>query len=200
MNAMDPSPGRQTPMTTVRTLPQTSWAEVPSLVILWVLCRIAGAYKQAGTAWMGSAMWAVSHGWGGLARSSQIVTASVTILAIAGAGLRLFARRGANQNEWVAAVALFATGAPFSLLLSATGAWVYLAGLAGVTALKWVGGRHRARVTYREPWVRSLVHESFSILSAACLLGLGWEYNALLLTRALLVAAGIALIGRALPI
>jgi hypothetical protein len=103
-------------------------------------------------------------------------------MTVAGAGLALVS--GRRGGAALRKTAMAATGVPLCVLLPISGAVLFLVAVAAVSVGSWGFREKRA----------GLMRQVFPVLSACCFLGLSWQYNAHLLLRAELVAAGIALI------
>ena len=173
---------------------------VSGLALLWLVAYWFPWANARGT-WIALAGWCAAHGFGDLQRSTLFVTVVVTICALLGAGLRLQARRTAREGargglRWGG---LALSGAPLAVLLPYPGAVLFLAGLGVAAFTGWAMDRDaRDGVERRpEPLWRTLGSESFAVLSAGCFVALSWQYNAQLLTRGVMIAAGCALLVRA---
>jgi len=94
-------------------------------------------------------------------------------------------------------VGLAAVCVPLCVILPPTEALVFLALVTGVACAGWVVRRgYVPEESLVRPWWNAVLRESFALLSACCFLLLSWEYNAQLLLRGLLVAAGVSLMAR----
>jgi uncharacterized membrane protein YdcZ (DUF606 family) len=85
------------------------------------------------------------------------------------------------------------------VLLPGPGAILFLVGLVVVVVAGWAMDRTRSTGEEQgtQPLWRTLGSESFAILSAGCFMVLSWQYNAQMLTRGVMIAAGSALLVQA---
>ena len=166
------------------------------LSVCWVLCYWSPWLPSGSrTAWFEASAWGATHGLGDLAISSKVVTGAVACLSILGALLRLsVAVAGSGQVR--RQVGMFLTCTSLSLVMPAAGAGLFLSAVATLSLIRWVGSRGASQ---EQPlsFGQRLLAESFPLLVAVSMVTLSWQYNSQLLTRGLLVAAGLALLGRA---
>ena len=169
---------------------------VPLALVAWLLGYWAPWLPAgSGTTWLALSAWGSTHGLHQLALSSLFVTTAVTFCSLLGATLRVWYAALDSGRSTMAQFGWFAVGAPLSVLLPVTGAALYLTVLA-LASLAGFWSNQPARVG--SPMLPRLVGEAFPILAAGCFLAMSWQYNAQLLTRGLLVSAGLSLLGWAI--
>jgi hypothetical protein len=183
----------------VAAVPAQRWSnlEVPLLCFCWILGLWAPWLPPGpGTAWLGLSSWGAAHGLHSLEASSFYVTVAVTCCALLGAVLRVSQAVSGQVSLTARQIGLFATCAPLGVLLPVEGAAFYLAGVAAIaSAGLWIG---KVPAPGMEPVWSRVLRESFPILATVCFLTMSWQYNAQWLMRGLLIAAGVALLVRAL--
>ncbi len=175
------------------------WAgfAVPVLVVCWLVGYQAPWLPPgSGTAWLALSVWGAAHGLHGLDTSTRLATIAVTLCAVLGATLRVTSLPRQWPRLAVRQLGLFATCAPLCVVMPAGGAAFYLASLFVVASAVWISGSNLAGKG-DQPLLQRLLGESFALLAALCFMTISWQYNAQWLMRGLLVAAGTALLARA---
>ncbi len=158
------------------------------LVFLWIGLHLESD-RASTLAWIQVARMGGKVGFGGMEQTARITTLAATATAAFGAILRVAGARGA---VWMARSGLIATCAPLCLLLPGWRAAAFL--LSALLAASTINAPNlSSRPTLREV----LCRESFPVLCALSFMVFSGDYNAALLTRAIVVAAGISLVLRA---
>jgi hypothetical protein len=147
------------------------------------------------TTWLTFAAWPVRNGWIGFNAATISVMIAGIVCATAGAWLRVLGAAG--RGGVASSVGLWLHTGALAILMPPSGA---ILAVVAVAVLEWVLRSHSsvAASPVRLHWGQALVAEIYVVGVAVSFAAFGWRYNALLLTKCVVVCFGMSLIMRAL--